>query len=472
MIAAIGFEQKTVAVLGLGRTGLSAIRALQKGGARIIAWDDNQANRKTARAAGIECQDLARRDWTDIAALILSPGIPHTHPEPHHVVKLARAVGVPIVGDTELFAQTINALPEKHRPLVIGITGTNGKSTTTALLTHILRDCGRDAHAGGNIGTACLDLPEPHAGMIYVLELSSYQLELTQNLRCNGAILLNLSPDHLDRHDGFEGYVAAKRRIFTGQRQEDVAIISMDDPHSQSLCMSARVLGKASVIPVSANSTLSQGISCAAGKLYTSCAIETKYLADIATVPALRGQHNGLNAAAAFAAARHVGIAGDSIAAAMKTFPGLAHRMEVVDTVQGAQFINDSKATNADAVRQALGAFDNIYWIAGGQAKADGIAGLEPYLGAVQKAFLIGEAQNAFARQLGGKLDTALCDTLEIAVTKAFAAALDTDAPDPVVLLSPACASFDQFKDFEARGEAFRRAVSDIAGAQKKKRPA
>ena len=463
MIAATGFTGKSVVVLGLGRTGLSAAGALRKGGAQVIAWDDDEARCETAAKEGFDCQDPARRDWNGISALVLSPGIAHTHPKPHHVVELARAIGIPVIGDIEIFACAINAMAPKDRPMVFGITGTNGKSTTTALLTHILRHSNRDAHAGGNIGTACLDLPSPHAGMIYVLELSSYQLELTDSLHCDGALWLNLSPDHLERHGGIKGYITAKQKIFDHQGQNDVAIISMDDSVSQSQCMTRRQQGTATIVPVSANSVLSHGISCAAGRLYDSCAGANTMVADLRAAPALRGRHNGLNAAAAYAAARHAGLAPDAIAAAMQSFPGLAHRMEDIGTVNGVRFINDSKATNAEAARQALGAFDNIYWIAGGRPKAGGLKGLENALGAVREAFLIGEAQKGFAKQLGSLVKTQTCGSLDTAIARAYAAAQKAQLPDPVILLSPACASFDQFDDFEARGAAFAAAMQALA---------
>ncbi len=472
MIAATGFAQKTVAVMGLGRTGQSAAKALVAGGAQVLAWDDNADNRAAAEAAGIACQDIAKRDWSDIAALVLSPGIAHTHPKPHHVVELARAVGVPIIGDTELFALAINALAEKDRPMVFGITGTNGKSTTTALLSHVLRECGHDAHAGGNIGTACLDLPAPHPGSVYVLELSSYQLELTSSLRCDGAILLNVSPDHLDRHGGMDGYKAAKRRIFDNQRKDDVAIVSMDDTHAQNICMSLMAQNVVKLVPISAQGMLSTGISFAAGKIYESNAHETKMRVDLDAAPALIGRHNGQNAAAVFAAARHAGLAADAIAAAMYSFSGLEHRMEYIGTVGGVRFINDSKATNADAVHQALATFENVFWIAGGQAKSGGLDGLEADLDHVRAAYLIGQAQNNFAKQLKGKVEVHRSGTLDAAVAAAFLAAQQSGLHDPVVLLSPACASFDQFADFKARGEAFRNCVAALEAPKEHKRPA
>jgi UDP-N-acetylmuramoylalanine--D-glutamate ligase len=472
VIAAIGYEHKTVAVFGLGRTGLSAAKSLMAGGAQVVAWDDNEANREAAIKEGVDCQDLTRRDWADIAALILSPGIAHTHPEPHHVVELARAVDVPIIGDTELFAQAINAIPAPDRPKVFGITGTNGKSTTTVLLTHVLRENGFDAHAGGNIGTPCLSLPKPHPGIVYVLELSSYQLELTNSLRCNGAILLNLTPDHLDRHGGFAGYQAAKRRIFDNQQDDDIAIVSMDDAPSQSICLHLMGQKNTRVVPISAQGVLSKGISYAAGKLYPSQADGTTTSIDLSAALALRGAHNGQNAAAVYAAARHVGLEREAIGAAMRTFGGLAHRMEDMGCVDGVHFINDSKATNADAVRQALGAFDPVFWIAGGKPKAGGLKGLEACLGTVQKAFLIGEAQNAFAKQLKDKLEVEKCGTLDVAVEQAFCAAQASGLDSPVVLLSPACASFDQFTDFIARGDTFRAAIAKLEGQSLQKRPA
>jgi UDP-N-acetylmuramoylalanine--D-glutamate ligase len=456
------YAGRDVAVFGLGRTGLSAAQALTAGGARVLAWDDDAKNRAAAEAAGTPVSDINARDWRDFSALVLSPGVPLTHPKPHRVVELAQAVGVPIVGDVELFARAVNALSPTVRPKVIGITGTNGKSTTSALIAHILTACGKDARLGGNIGRAVLDLPPIHAGAYYVLELSSYQLDLTRSLRCDVAVWLNLSPDHLDRHGDMKGYLTAKKRILMNQGAQDWAVIGADDPYCARVCTELTAAGGRQVAAISSGQALANGVCVVGGRVYDALSGRAQAAMDQDQAPALPGRHNGQNLAAAYAAARVLGLAPRAIADAIASFPGLEHRLERAGTVKGVRFVNDSKATNADAAAQALSVYPRIYWIAGGQAKEGGIAPLARYMPQVAKAYLIGEAAYDFASFLDGKAAYAIMGDLESAVRRAYADAAAAREPDPVVLLSPACASFDQFKDFEDRGRAFKRAVASL----------
>ncbi|WP_084397851.1 UDP-N-acetylmuramoyl-L-alanine--D-glutamate ligase [Henriciella aquimarina] len=464
MIPITEYAGRDVAVFGLGRTGLAAAKALRAGNARVHAWDDNEETRAKAEAAGIPLSDLNKRDWQSFAALVLSPGIPYRFPQPHRLVRLAQMTNVPVVGDMELFARAVQSLPERGRPKVIGVTGTNGKSTTTALIGHILKECGMDARVGGNIGKGVLDMAPLHANAVYVLELSSYQLDLVKSLHCDVSVLLNISPDHLDRHGGMKGYIDAKRRIFLNQQPGDTAVIAVDDTITQTLAMDLATRGGVRVSQVSSEFALGRGISAVNGKLYDSLlgnAIRVGDLADAATLP---GRHNFQNAAAAYAACRALGLEPGRIFAAILSFPGLAHRMEQVGEIDGVRFVNDSKATNAQAAEQALRAYPKVYWIAGGVPKAEGIGPLAPYFDHVAKAYLIGDAADAFARTLDGKAVYEKCGTLENAVSAAYEDARASGEANPVVLLSPACASFDQYKDFEARGDAFRDIVEDLGG--------
>lgn len=464
MIPITEYAGKDVAVYGLGRTGLAAARALKAGKARVHAWDDNEETRARAEAAGIPLSDLNKRDWQSFAALVLSPGIPYRFPQPHRLVRLAQMTNVPIVGDMELFARAVQQLPERGRPKVIGITGTNGKSTTTALIGHILKECGMDARIGGNIGTGVLDMAPLHANAYYVLELSSYQLDLVKSLHCDVAVFLNVSPDHLDRHGGMKGYVDAKRRIFLNQQPGDTAVIAVDDTITQTLAMDLAARGGVRVSQVSSEFALGRGVSAVDGKLFDSLSGNAHRVGDLADIPSLPGRHNFQNAAAAYAACRALGLDPARIHAAMLSFPGLAHRMEQVGEIDGVRFVNDSKATNAQAAEQALRAYKKVYWIAGGVPKAEGIGPLAPLFGRVAKAYLIGDAADAFARTLGDAVPNVKSGTLEKAVAAALEDARNSGDEDPIVLLSPACASFDQFKDFEARGDAFRHAVEDLGG--------
>lgn len=464
MIPVRGFEDKTVAVFGLGRTGLTAARALIAGGAKVALWDEKPESREAAAAEGFPVVDLQAADWSQFAALMLSPGVPLTHPKPHWTVGKAKAAGVEILGDVELFARTVNAAPAHKRPKIIAITGTNGKSTTTALIGHLCASAGRDTRVGGNIGLGVLGLEDMHGGAVYVLELSSYQLDLTSSLKPDAVVLLNISPDHLDRHGGMDGYIAAKRRIFLNQGKGDTAIIGVDDPWCQQICTEITAANRRTIWPISAGKAMGRGVYALQGVLYDATGERVVEMADLLRARSLPGRHNWQNAAAAYAAARAIGIPAHDAVEGLMTFPGLAHRMETVGKIGRVRFVNDSKATNADAARQAMSSYPKFYWIAGGVAKAGGIDDLKDLFPRIAKAYLIGEAANVFAVTLAGKADVKMSGTLEKAVQQAYADAA-ASGEDAVVLLSPACASFDQFSDFEARGEAFRAAVNGLTAS-------
>ncbi|WP_068877022.1 MULTISPECIES: UDP-N-acetylmuramoyl-L-alanine--D-glutamate ligase [unclassified Phenylobacterium] len=465
MIPVRGFEGKTVAVFGLARTGLAAARALVAGGAKVALWDDKPATRDAAVAEGFEVTDLTAADWSQFAALMLSPGVPLTHPNPHWTVEKARASGVEILGDIELFARTVNAAPEHKRPRIVAITGTNGKSTTTALIGHICAEAGRDVRIGGNIGTGVLSLEDMHGGAVYVLELSSYQLDLTSSLHADVALILNVSPDHLERHGDMEGYVAAKKRILANQDKGDTAVIGVDDAWGQRICTEITAANRRTIVPISANKAMSRGVYALDGLLYDAAGDRATQVADLKRARSLPGRHNWQNAAAAYAAAKGLGIDPAAAARALMTFPGLAHRMETVGTLGKVRFVNDSKATNADAARQAMSSYPKFYWIAGGQPKTGGIDDLVDLFPRVTKAYLVGEAAPAFAAVLEGKAPAVQSGTIAAAVQAAYRDAAQS-GKDAIVLLSPACASFDQFADFEARGEAFRAAVAALAAGK------
>jgi UDP-N-acetylmuramoylalanine--D-glutamate ligase len=466
------FEGKEVAVFGLGRSGIATAKALMAGGARVAAWDDNENARKAAEAAGVTLVDLNRRDWQTFAALVLSPGIPLRFPEPHRFVRMAQMLGVPVIGDMELFARAVNDLKDIDRPRIVGITGTNGKSTVTALIGHILKAAGKDVRVGGNIGIGVLDLEKLHGAAIYVLELSSYQLDLAESLRCDVAVMLNLSPDHLSRHGGMDGYVSAKRRIFRNQGPDDFAIVGVDDTRSGVMATQLSCEGLRRVIPISAEYGLGRGVAVLNGLLQDSISGRAEPPMDITTARALPGRHNHQNIAAAYAACRALGLEPSDIVAAILTFPGLPHRLETIGSIDGVRFINDSKATNAQAAEQAIRAFPNAYWIVGGRPKEEGIDDLAPLFGQIRKAYLIGESTEAFARVLTDKLDHVKCRTLDVAVEAAFNDARASGETNPVVLFAPACASFDQFRDFEQRGNAFRQEAAKLVKRRTSTEPA
>ena len=464
MIPVRGFEGKTVAVFGLARTGLAAARALQAGGAQVALWDEKPAAREAAAAEGLPVVDLTTADWSRFAALMLSPGVPLTHPAPHWTVERARAHGVEIVGDIELFARTVNAAPDHKRPQVVAITGTNGKSTTTALIAHICASAGRDTRMGGNIGVGVLGLEDMHGGAVYVLEMSSYQLDLTSSLKPDVSVLLNISPDHLERHGGMEGYVAAKRRVLLNQGKGDTAVIGVDDPWGQRICTEITAANRRTIVPISASKAMGRGAYALQGLLYDATGERAVEVADLLRARSLPGRHNWQNAAAAYAAARGLGISPEEAAEGLMSFPGLAHRMETVGTIGNVRFVNDSKATNADAARQAMSSYPRFYWIAGGEPKTGGIDALQDLFPRVEAAYLVGEAAPAFAQTLKSKAPVVQSGTIPAAVAQAYADAA-ASGEDAIVLLSPACASFDQFADFEERGEAFRAAVQALMHA-------
>lgn len=448
MIPVPGFEGRRIAVFGLGRSGLTAARALKAGGAMPVLWDDSVSSRMQAEAEGFDVEDLTVADWSGFAALVLSPGAPLTHPKPHWTVDRAHEAGVEIVGDIELFARAIAALPEAARPKVVAITGTNGKSTTTALIGWVLKQAGLKVHVGGNIGIGVLALPAPAGDAVYVIEVSSYQLDLTTTFAPDVAILTNISPDHLERHGDMPGYVKAKARIFHAQQPTATALVGIDEDWGQGVLLTLGRRGLA----VSTRGAKT-GLSAEPGRLTTEDGVEI----DFSGARSLPGRHNAQNAAFAYAAARALGVSSDDAVEGLMTFPGLAHRMEEVGRLGKVRFINDSKATNADAARQALGSYERSFWIAGGRAKQGGIDDLEELFPRVVEAFLIGEAAGPFAARLG-ETPHRISGDMAMAVQHAYKAAAATGR-DEVVLLSPAAASFDQFPDFEARGEAFRAAV-------------
>ncbi|NWG91957.1 MAG: UDP-N-acetylmuramoyl-L-alanine--D-glutamate ligase [Parvularculaceae bacterium] len=462
MIVVPGIEKRKIGVYGLGLTGLATCEALVASGAEVYAWDEKEEARAKTEKTRYADEHPKRWPWSELRSLALSPGVPLTHPAPHPIVKKAHQAGVEIIGDIEFFARAANAAPKNERPRVIAVTGSNGKSTTTALIGHILKECGKDAVIGGNIGMPALSLPPIEAGRAYVLELSSFQLDLAKTLRANVAILLNFSPDHIDRHGDMGGYIAAKKRIFMNQTREDAAIIGVDDAWSQGLCAKLLSEGERAVTPISAEGALGRGVFALNGKLYYSFGDKSGEAGDISAVAALKGQHNWQNAAAALAAAIAEGIAPNVAAKAMDRFPGLPHRMEIVARKGKVLFVNDSKATNADAASRALKSYDDIFWIAGGKAKEGGVESLRSLMRRVRGVYLIGEAAREFEGQLAGAAACFQCGDLPTAVARAARDATASGAASPVVLLSPACASYDQFRNFEERGEIFRKLANQI----------
>lgn len=464
MIVVRAYEGKTVAVYGLARSGLASALSLKAGGASVLVHDDNADRRAEAERAGLTVADLHALDWSGIAALVLSPGVPLTHPEPHPLVLKARAAGVPVIGDMELFERARRDLPLAQ---VIAITGTNGKSTTTALIGHIIASAGRPVAVGGNIGTGVLDLDPLPEGGVYVLELSSFQIDLTETFRPDVAVLLNMTPDHLDRHGDMAGYEAVKEKLFLRQTRGQVAVIGVDDAHgirfAERLSRPAHSdTGGPRVIPISAEYVTGGGVAVKDAVLLDGIEGVAVPIGNLKGAATLRGKHNWQNAAAAYAAARSVGLGAGCIFRALASFPGLDHRLQRVAARDGIEFINDSKATNIDAASKALGTFDRIYWIAGGKPKTTDLTVLSAFFPRIVRAYLIGDAADAFARSLGVAVDHVIAGDLATATRMAFADARAAGQP-AVVLLSPACASYDQFKDFEDRGRQFAACAQAIA---------
>ncbi|WP_331371630.1 UDP-N-acetylmuramoyl-L-alanine--D-glutamate ligase [Sinorhizobium chiapasense] len=458
MIPVTTFKDKKVALFGLGGSGLATAQALVAGGAEVVAWDDNPDSVAKAAAAGISTADLRGVDWSAFATFVLSPGVPLTHPKPHWTVDLAHQAGVEIIGDVELFVRERRV----HAPdcPFIAITGTNGKSTTTALIAHILKETGRDTQLGGNIGTAVLTLDPPKAGRFYVVECSSYQIDLAPTLESTAGVLLNLTPDHLDRHGTMQHYANIKERLVAGS---GTAIVGVDDSFSSLIADRVERAGTR-VVRISRRQVLADGFYAEGSQLMRASGGTSSLFTDLDGVQTLRGGHNAQNAAAAIAACLAVGVDEKDIVDGLRSFPGLKHRMQPVGQKGDVVFVNDSKATNADAAAPALSSYDRIYWIAGGLPKEGGISSLAPFFPKIVKAYLIGEAAPAFAATLGEAVPYEISGTLEKAVARAAAdAAKDEDGPS-AVMLSPACASFDQYKNFEVRGDAFVGHVAALEG--------
>ncbi len=464
MIAVRGYEGHRVAVLGLGRSGLATARALQAGGATPLLWDDSPEARARAEAEGFALTDLTRNAaFEGVAALIVSPGIPHLYPQPNKVIARALDEGIPVDNDIGLFFRSFATGDwddYETVPRVVCVTGSNGKSTTTALIHHILQVAGRPTQMAGNIGKGVLSIDPPQDGEVVVLELSSYQTDLARHLTPDVAVFTNLSPDHLDRHNGMGGYFAAKRRLFA-EGGPDRAVIGVDEVEGRFLAgQMAEGPGDDRVIRISSGQKLEGfGWSVFARKGFLAEWRKGRQVAsiDLRAIAGLPGAHNHQNACAAYAAARSLGIAPKLIEGALHSFAGLPHRSQLVGERDGVKFVNDSKATNVDSAAKALQAFPRIRWIAGGMGKDGGIAALRPFLGSVVKAYLIGHSARDFALQLG---DTPheIAETMERAVARAAAEA----QPGEVVLLAPAAASFDQYPNFEKRGEDFTARVAAL----------
>ncbi|MBO6902450.1 MAG: UDP-N-acetylmuramoyl-L-alanine--D-glutamate ligase [Rhizobiaceae bacterium] len=460
MIPARSFAGRKAALFGLGGSGLATARSLVAGGASVLAWDDNPESVAKARAEGIATGDLREARWSDFAALVLSPGVPLTHPKPHWTAELAHAAGVEIIGDIELFSRERRALAPQAP--FIAITGTNGKSTTTALVAHIISASGRDCQMGGNIGRAVMTLEPPQADRYYVVECSSYQIDLAPSLDASVGLLLNLSPDHLDRHGSMDHYAQVKARLV---ENAETAVIGVDDDHSAAIAGRLAASGRR-VVRISKHTQLEDGLFAEGAELYRATDGRREQIGSLAGITTLRGEHNAQNALGAVAACLAVGLEPDEISAGLASFPGLAHRMEPVARRGRVLFVNDSKATNSDAATPALSSFERVYWIAGGLPKEGGIEALRPFFGRIARAYLIGEAAPAFAATLGDAVDFEISGTLNAAVHHAAADSSHDESAESVVLLSPACASFDQFRNFEVRGDAFRAAVLALQGVE------
>ena len=459
------FVGKTVAVFGLGNSGAATAFALRDGGCEVICFDDDERSVGIASGYGLRTGNLRAANWKEFDALVLSPGIPLTHPKPHWTVELAKKAGIPVIGDVELFCLERAKLAPSSP--FIAITGTNGKSTTTALIAHLLKAAGKDAQMGGNIGAPVLSLMPPSPDKVHVVECSSFQIDLAPSLNPSIGIHLNLTPDHLDRHGTMENYAAIKERLVASA---DTAIIGVDDAWSKAMATRRAASGKP-LLRISAEAPVDNGIF--AGVTANDGALDVRLVrveagkprvvANLSGIGSLRGMHNAQNAAAAFAAVSALGIADEVIAEGLKSYPGLAHRMEEVARRGRVIFINDSKATNADSTEKALTSFRDVFWIAGGKAKDGGIESLRRYFPNIAKAYLIGASAESFARTLDGTVSYEISGTLDKAVTAAARdAAAHGGSGEVCVLLSPACASYDQFQNFEHRGDVFKKLVAAL----------
>jgi len=463
VIPVTSFAGKTVAVFGLGGSGLASCHALRAGGAEVVAGDDDAARLAEAAKAGFTTADLRTVSWTGFAALVLTPGVPLTHPVPHWSVLAARRAGIEVIGDIELFCRE----RRRHAPSApfVAITGTNGKSTTTALTAHLMRAAGHDVQMGGNIGTAILSLEPPRLGRVHVVEMSSYQIDLAPSLDPLVGILLNVSEDHLDRHGTLANYAAVKERLVAGVQRGGTAIIGVDDQWCQAAADRVEQGGKR-VIRISVKRPLADGVYLDHETLVRASGAARTEIARIGGIGSLRGVHNAQNAACAASAALALGVDFNALQEGLRSFPGLVHRMEQIGRKGSVLFINDSKATNADAAARALSSFGDIFWIAGGKPKTGGIASLREFFPRIRKAYLIGEAADDFAATLGSEVAHEISGTLDVAVAQAARDAAASGLAQPVVLLSPACASFDQFRNFEIRGQHFRDLVMALGGIE------
>ncbi len=461
MIPVTTFAGKNVAVFGLGGSGLASASALLAGGGDVVAFDDDQQSVVRANAAGIPTADLRAIDWSRIAALVLAPGVPLTDPEPHWVMRLAQQADVEVIGDIELFCRERRKLAADSA--FVAITGTNGKSTTTALVAHLAATAGIDAQLGGNIGTAILSLLPPRPGRVHVIECSSYQIDLAPTLDPSIGILINLSEDHLDRHGTMAHYAAVKERLVAGVPGAATAIVGVDDEWCRAIADRLDRSGKR-VVRISVRRELPDGLYVEDRRIMQAAGGAAAPLAELGGIGSLRGLHNAQNAACAAAAALALGLDPAAIQAGLRSFPGLAHRMEEVGRRGAVLFVNDSKATNTDSAAQALACFDDIFWIAGGKPKTGGIESLRRFFPRIHKAYLIGEAAAEFAATLGASVPHEIAGTVDNALAAAARDAEASTAREPVVLLSPACASFDQYRNFEVRGDAFRALVRKLPG--------
>ncbi len=446
---------KAVLIMGLGKSGIALGKTLKAAKVPFIAWDDDEKQRREALSFGLEVGDFSKVNFTNVAFVVLAPGIPLTHPKPHPIVEKAKAAGKEIICDIEVFYRA------KPSVITVGVTGTNGKSTTTALIGHILNASGRHAEVGGNIGTPVMELND-NAGRdaIYVLELSSFQLDLCPTFAPRVSVLLNIGEDHLDRHGTMINYVKAKSAILKGS---GTAVIGLDDEWSKTLAQKTVTKNqKRQVIPISVSKKT--GIYVTNDGVLTDSTLDNgRKIIDLKTCKNLQGTHNWQNAAAAYAACRALGVDGKTIVQGLMTFPGLAHRQNIVAKIGGVSYINDSKATNDQAASMALRTFQNIYWIAGGKPKSDNYPECEPYLKNIRRAFLIGSAEERMAQWLTEKkVPHTRCETLKNALSEAHKIAQVEQLPGATVLLSPACASYDQFKNFEERGDIFVKYVKQL----------
>jgi UDP-N-acetylmuramoylalanine--D-glutamate ligase len=463
MIPVTSFAGRTVAVFGLGGSGLASCHALMAGGAEVVAGDDGADRLAEAENAGFRTADLRKVPWSNFAALVLAPGVPLTHPAPHWSVRMAREAGIEVIGDIELFCRE----RRRHAPDApfVAITGTNGKSTTTALIAHLMRVAGYDTQMGGNIGTAILSLEPPRRGRVHVVEMSSYQIDLTPSLDPTVGILLNVSEDHIDRHGTLDNYAAVKERLVAGVQAQGTAIVGVDDNFSRNAADRLERAGRR-VVRVSVKNPLAHGIYVEHETIVRSDGGTRSEIARIGGIGSLRGLHNAQNAACASACAVALGVGLDVLQKGLRSFPGLAHRMEQVGRKGNVLFVNDSKGTNADASAHALSSFADIFWIAGGKPKQGGITSLTGFFARIRKAYLIGEAAKEFSETLGEHVPHEMSETLDVAVESAARDAEASGLADAIVLLSPACASYDQFRNFEIRGAKFRELVQALPGVK------